>query len=501
MQIKVEPSNQMELGDTEQKNRSDYHQARGNKLPGWTMKGKGLDSPRGVHFVSKSKALEHVMANGGLQEEVDELKKLFLADGWTMDRLPRGWLGKGTIHQKFFFTAPDGTTFTGKHKAAAYLRSVLAGGEVDCKLIMDFCPVAGKLVKRDRTGRGWDESKTLERATFVPPPQDSSSELWKERMVAANASCLEAELEQLMRLMGEAKVVEETTLEESSDIEANHVLEQSSGLTNIKSEQIDAHDENQEKPGVSSPDFLAQPLPAGWSLSSSGEVTPPSNLPLIFPNRRNAFQALTLSKCNEEMLRLKDEMFDQLELEGWRASTLLPPGWIYNYQGPHSLTFLDKAGHFFDCVEVMVAWLSSQGMAQSVIQSVLALQAQFERLQAELPTEAQEAMESKNFLPKTFQELPEAEVTASAQPLVLAPRLIKLQAPRALETIETIKTEASKMLREEAGTGSTMITEPLIRVEGNHRTFPSLPGWQRHGPKGLVRFNSFLLPNVYTYTY
>ena len=42
----------------------------GRLFPGWTMKGKGLDSPRGVHFVSKSKALEHVMANGGLQEEV-----------------------------------------------------------------------------------------------------------------------------------------------------------------------------------------------------------------------------------------------------------------------------------------------------------------------------------------------------------------------------------------------------------------------------------------------
>ena len=31
--------------------------------------------------------------------KVDQLKKLFLADGWTMEKLPRGWLGKGTIHQ------------------------------------------------------------------------------------------------------------------------------------------------------------------------------------------------------------------------------------------------------------------------------------------------------------------------------------------------------------------------------------------------------------------
>ena len=71
--IKVEPPNQFELGETELKNRSEYQAGLVSRLPtfpGWTMKGKGLDSPRGVHFVSKSKALEHVMANGGLQEEV-----------------------------------------------------------------------------------------------------------------------------------------------------------------------------------------------------------------------------------------------------------------------------------------------------------------------------------------------------------------------------------------------------------------------------------------------
>ena len=35
---------------------------------------------------------------------MDELTKLFLADGWTTERLPTGWLGKGTIHQVGFFT-------------------------------------------------------------------------------------------------------------------------------------------------------------------------------------------------------------------------------------------------------------------------------------------------------------------------------------------------------------------------------------------------------------
>ena len=79
--IKVEPPNNFELGETELKNRSEYQAGLASRLgtfPGWTMKGKGLDSPRGVHFVSKSKALEHVMANGGLQEEVKHFPHLII---------------------------------------------------------------------------------------------------------------------------------------------------------------------------------------------------------------------------------------------------------------------------------------------------------------------------------------------------------------------------------------------------------------------------------------
>ena len=71
--IKVEPTAGLELVEKEVENGAGYQAGLGGRLgsaPGWTMKGKGLDSPRGVHFVSKSKALEHVMANGGLQEEV-----------------------------------------------------------------------------------------------------------------------------------------------------------------------------------------------------------------------------------------------------------------------------------------------------------------------------------------------------------------------------------------------------------------------------------------------
>ena len=408
-----------------------------------------------------------------------------------------------TTIQKFFFTAPDGTAFTGKHKAAAYLRSYLAGGELDCRLIMDFAPVTGKPVKRDRSSRGsWEESKPSE------PPKNS--EPWRERMIAANAACLKAELDQMMRSMADVKV-EEPTLEEHTEMETNT----SADLGTIKSEQIE--DENQEEfsePTIASPNFLEHPLPPGWRLSTSGEVTPPSNLALVFPNRRKAFQALTLSNCSEEMLMLKDAMFDQLEHEGWRASSMLPPGWIYNYQGPHSLTFLDKAGHYFDCVDLMVSWLTSQGMADSVVQSVLALQAQFERLQAKAQRgeerEPSIKLETENrpepdFQRQNWENVTQAkiQVTPQTQAQVLAPRLIKLQPPRT-QPMTVSTTESEKIAMTTLSKESEMLKMVMeremsrTRAEESDRTFPSLPGWQRHGPKGLVCANSLFWcqPNI-----
>ena len=179
-------------------------------------------------------------------------------------------------------------------------------------------------------------------------------------MKAANAALLNAELDAMVRSMEETKVVDKEiqvfnketkvvdkefqvfnkevkvvgkealpTLEESSD-------DRSADLRKVESETFVPEEErlaiSSENTSRSSPDVFDQTLPPGWILGASGEVTAPKNLPLVFPNRRQAFQALCLLKSNPALEKLKDAMFDQLELEGWRASSLLPPGWIYNYQ-------------------------------------------------------------------------------------------------------------------------------------------------------------------------
>ena len=221
-------------------------------------------------------------------------------------------------------------------------------------MIMDFAPVQGKPIRRDRTARSfvvhlnlmfwlimfnvyrrvWEERPIK---TFAEPFQNT--EAWREKMKAANAALLNAELDAMVRSMEETKVVDKEfkvvgkealpTLEESSD-------DRSADLRKVESETFVPEEErlaiSSENTSRSSPDVFDQTLPPGWSLGASGEVTAPKNLPLVFPNRRQAFQALCLLKSNPDLAKLKDAMFDQLEHEGWRASSLLPPGWIYNYQ-------------------------------------------------------------------------------------------------------------------------------------------------------------------------
>ena len=177
-----------------------------------------------------------------------------------------------------------------------------------------------------------------------------------------------------------------------------------------------------------------------------------------------------------------------------------------------------------------VGWLNSQNADKSRVESVLALQvlnlylswstglttcvqAQFERLQAEPenvlrqsedqrpPAEKQSRTLPTSQEPIYLSQLPDSQiqVTPPTQTLTQGPRLIKLQAPRSLDALQPlarpatiIKTETPKvivlktrepeplkMARNSVETGKAVFTE-------KNQWIPSLPGWQRNGPKGLV---------------
>ena len=175
--------------------------------------------------------------------------------------------------------------------------------------------------------------------------------------------------------------------------------------------------------------------------------------------------------------------------------------------------------------------MNSQNADKSRAESVLALQvlnltylswstglstcvqAQFERLQAEPEDVLRQSEDQRPTAEKqigtlpTSQEpiylsqLPESQiqVTPPTRSLTQGPRLIKLQAPRSLDALQPlarpatiIKTETPKVI-----VLKTRESEPLKMARNSVETvkavfteknqwIPSLPGWQRNGPKGLV---------------
>ena len=64
------------------------------------------------------------------------------------------------------------------------------------------------------------------------------------------------------------------------------------------------------------------------------------------------------------------------------------------------------------------------------------------------------------------------------QPLARPATIVKTEAPKVI-VLKTREPEPLKMARNSVETGKAVFTE-------KNQWIPSLPGWQRNGPKGLV---------------
>ena len=76
-------------------------------LEGWRRSGnRGMISPEGTRFRTKRQAIEHLVKVGGSEEHVEALRDLCVEEeGWTREKLPKGWLGKERDKVLFFISA------------------------------------------------------------------------------------------------------------------------------------------------------------------------------------------------------------------------------------------------------------------------------------------------------------------------------------------------------------------------------------------------------------
>ena len=104
------------------------------EIPGWKTWGDhGLTSPDGTNFNSKARAINHLVSTGGAFETIQAIRKLYGAQGYTSDTIPKGWLGRKKT-QGLYFISPAGKVMQGKVKAIDQLLEMKGTEEDQSKI-------------------------------------------------------------------------------------------------------------------------------------------------------------------------------------------------------------------------------------------------------------------------------------------------------------------------------------------------------------------------------
>ena len=145
--------------------------------PGWSVKSRTLISPSGMPYASIKNALVALRKEGGEEEVVKAILRLPVARGWTSRNLPLGWIAKGTT-AKYMIISPDGEFFESKAKAVLHL--VAMGGSEQDKFKLERFTEGGKRAAdrpyRNRTRVGMPVIKK-EPIEFKKEPMEYREEL------------------------------------------------------------------------------------------------------------------------------------------------------------------------------------------------------------------------------------------------------------------------------------------------------------------------------------
>ena len=99
-------------------------------------------------------------------------------------------------------------------------------------------------------------------------------------------------------------------------------------------------------------------LPPDWGFSPSGLLLPPASIQFHFSSRVPAYQALLSSSASQTQI---EQLFDSFASDGWKASELLPPGWIWQEVAYDEANFFNKEGIFIVSFEKTLDYIKSCG--------------------------------------------------------------------------------------------------------------------------------------------
>ena len=128
---------------------------------GWRLRICGsqqyIVSPEGEQFQSRRKALQHLVARGAQESEVELMRETMAEDGWIRsDLLPSSWrFQKNNKRKGNVFLLPDGEVVTGRDSAAFRLDTAMEVANMS-----QFCE--SRTRERREADEGWEqEDETL----------------------------------------------------------------------------------------------------------------------------------------------------------------------------------------------------------------------------------------------------------------------------------------------------------------------------------------------------
>merc|ERR1719319_353047 len=85
----------------------------------WVARGRGVVSPSGAQHSSRAAALQAAIDMGD-QQGVTQIRGMYLAEGWTTNSMPEGWMAKKD-ERNYMFINPRGMKARGKTNAVKLL--------------------------------------------------------------------------------------------------------------------------------------------------------------------------------------------------------------------------------------------------------------------------------------------------------------------------------------------------------------------------------------------
>ena len=329
-------------------------------LAGWSYSGERagvLISPSGLRFKSKRAAIKAMYMQEGEGETVEGLRELYVAQGWRREGLPRGWVGKRG-EKNYDMIAADGTQLDRKSKAAQHALEI--GGQADEELVKNWnCPLFKRVnVSFGPSGKQALEVTQIGEAGFLPGLPNGR---FCKKLDGAP-------LEMLERYYLQHPYPDMQEKEELAERTRVHLKTVSIWFQNRRGRD--------KKNGIELPQYIPKtggsslnvPRTGGLSIvkleprslepeprmrlereprSRPGDYTLSPLLPLqlSFSSRREAFQAMVHSTASDQD---KASLFDSLAAEGWRASPLLPKGWVFQGVVTGEVNFFNKHGTFLE---------------------------------------------------------------------------------------------------------------------------------------------------------